>query len=166
MPALIAAALLAAQAADEAPGPRKINVRTAWFYKEASRLSETVRQAEYGETVTVTAFSGKFAQVVLREGGEAFVFRSALVPPEGFKPGPANEEEIMRLKAQGYEAGRFDPETEKKYREQKGPAIDAAYRQLDAFEARALGRAGRPVLEGLLKDFRREGRLGEFANVR
>ena len=149
-------------------GPQTVNVRKAAFYKGPSRLSGILREARYGEPVTVTAIPERssYVKVLLDEGGEAYIAASALIARDEFKPEAADEAEMGKLKAQGYEAGRFDPDTEKKYREQKGPAMDAAYQQVDALEARSLGSGDRAELERLLLEFRRAGRLGEFANVR
>ncbi len=151
---------------EKAPSPlgeKVVQMREAAFYRGASRLSGVVRKAEYGETVNVTAVEGRFSRVAFADGSEAFLLSSALLPREKFVPAPANEEEKMRLKAQGYEAGRFDAETEKKYREEKGKDMDRAYTQLDGLESRRIPRA---ELERRLRDFRREGKLGEFSNVK
>jgi len=164
--AAILAALSPAQDEESPLGLKKVNVRAGKFYESANPRGPVVRKAVYGEEVKVTEVKGSFSKVVLGEGREAYIAASALIPREKFKPEAANEEELGKLTAQGYEAGRFDPETEKKYREQKGPAMDAAYKQLEALEARAFNRGDAAAVEQVLKDFRRDGRLGEFANVK
>jgi tetratricopeptide (TPR) repeat protein len=40
--------------------------------------------------------------------GVAFIARSALTPKEKYVKAPANEKQMMEMKGQGYEAGRFD----------------------------------------------------------
>lgn len=164
--AVFLAGLLPVQDQDNPLGPKTVNVRNAVFYPFPSRTKgEPLRPAEYGESVTVTAVVKSYSKVVLREGVEAYIASSALISREKFRPEAADEAELGKAKAQGYEAGRFDPDTEKKYREQKGPALDNAYKQVDVLEARALIR-NRAALEKLLADFRKAGRLGEFADVR
>jgi hypothetical protein len=163
---VLVAGLLPAQDQDNPLGPKTVNVRNTVFYPFPSRTKgDPVRPAEYGEAVTVTAIVKSYSKVVLKEGVEAYIASSALIAREKFKPEAADEAELGKAKAQGYEAGRFDPETEKQYRMQKGPALDAAYKQVDVLEARALIR-NRAALEKLLADFRKAGRLGEFGDVR
>ncbi len=170
MGVLSAAAFLAARLPvqeDEVPlGPKTVNVRNASFYGTPSRLKgEPLRPAKYGEPVTVTAIQGSYAKVVLNDGPEAYIPRSALIARDKFQFEAADEAELAKLKADKYASSRFDPETEKKYGEQKGPAIQAAYKQVDVLEARSIGR-DRAGLERLLAGFRRGGKLGEFANVK
>lgn len=155
-------ALLPQAAGEEVPlGPRAVNVRNAAFYQTVRPFRKLLRDAHYGEPVTVTGVVGSFSKVLLNDGAEAYIASSALIPREKFKPEAADEAEMGKIRAQGYEAGRFDPETEKKYKAQKGPALEAAYREVDALEARALVR-DRAGLERALVEFRRAGRLGEF----
>jgi hypothetical protein len=164
--AVFLAGLLPVQDQDNPLGPKAVNVRNSTFYPAPSRTKgDPIRPAKYGEIVTVTAVVKSYSKVVLEEGLEAYIASSALIARDKFKPEAADEAELGKAKAQGYEAGRFDPETEKKYREQKGPALDAAYKQVDVLEARALIR-NRGALEKLLADFRKAGRLGEFGDVK
>jgi hypothetical protein len=152
---------------EDALGPKTVNVQTAALFQKVKPVrGGYIRDARYKEELTVTAVEGSYAKVTLADGASAYIARSALVARDKFVPAPANEEEMGRMKAQGYEAGRFDPETEAKYKKDKGPALDAAYKQVDALEARALVRQGRGALEQILADFRKDGKLGEFSSVR
>jgi hypothetical protein len=159
------AALLPAQDQGDPLGSKTVNVRNGCFYESVKPFRKFLREAKYGEPVIATAVTGSFSKVTLDGGGEAYIASSALILREKFKPEASDEAEMGKLKAQGYEAGRFDPDTEKKYREQKGPAMDAAYKQVDLLEARSLVR-DRAALERLLADFRRAGKLAEFGGVK
>ncbi len=160
------AAAFLAQDAEAALGPKTVQVQTATFRREPSAVKGLLRSAAYGEQVTVTAVERGFSKVTLADGATAWIASSALIARQSFRPAPSNEEEMMKLKAQGYEAGRFDPETEKKYREQKGPGLDAAYTQVDEMERRALHKMDRAGFEQALAAFRQRGKLGEFSDVR
>lgn len=157
VPSLLAALL------QDAPTEKSVKVQEAFFYAQPSRIGGTVRKAAHGETVTVTGVDGRFSRCTLADGATAYILSSALIAKEEFKPAPANEQQMMELKAQGYEAGRFDPETESEFRKDKGPEMDKAYEALDALEKR---RPERVALEKRLLEFRREGKLGEFSSVR
>ena len=166
---LAAAAFLAAltPAQDESLlGPKRVNVKEESFYSAPSAiLGGPGQPAPYGEDVTVTAVKGSFSKVTRNDGSVAYIYTSALIASEKFTPEASNEEEMAKLKAHKYASSRFDPETEKKYSEQKGPAIQAAYKEVNALEARSINH-DRAALWKLLADFRRGGRLGEFANVK
>lgn len=163
--ALVVLPLLPQDAPDPRLGAQVVQVRQASFFKGPSRPSGVLRKALYGEEVAVTGVEGRFSKVTL-DGGAAYIPTAALVAKDKFVPAPENEEEKMRLKAQAYEAGRFDPETEKAYRQEKGPALDAAYKELDALEGRPPYKGDRAGLEGKLEQFRRDGKLGEFSTVK
>jgi hypothetical protein len=163
--ALVVLPLLPQDEPDPRLGAQVVQVRAAAFTRGASRRSEVLRKALYGEEVAVTAVEGRFSKVTL-DGAAAYIPTAALVAKEKFVPAPENEEEKMRLKAQAYEAGRFDPETEKAYRKEKGPALDAAFKDVDALERRPAYKGDRALLERRLEQFRRDGKLGEFSSVR
>ncbi|HYE98342.1 MAG TPA: hypothetical protein VEJ18_05490, partial [Planctomycetota bacterium] len=107
-----------------------------------------------------------FAKVTLTDGTSAFIAASALIAKGKYERGPANEKEMGEMKAQGYEAGRFDPETEKEYTRQKGPEMQTAFRQVDALENRLAWTRDRAGLAARLESFRKAGRLGEFSSVK
>ena len=149
------------QAPEAFPEDVVIELQTAAFYKKPSTLRGVVRKAEYGEPVTVIGSKGRFWQVRLGDGTEAWVTKESLIARKDFKYDTSDEKQAGKLKAQGFEAGRFNPETEQQYRAEQGQTIDAAYVSLDALEAR------RPELEARMKalmKFREEGKLGEFAS--
>jgi hypothetical protein len=150
---------------EKLPAERIVQMRAACFYKGPARRSGVLRKALYGEQVTVTAVKGRYAEVTLPKEGKAWIFASALIDKDKFVPAPVNEEEKMRLRAQSYEAGRFDPETEKSHRQKKGPATDAAYKQVDLLESRPAYKKDRAELERRLLEFRKAGKLGEFSTV-
>ena len=167
---LFAAAMftaLAFQAQEDTPkGPAKVTVQTASFNKVASTTRGFIREAKIGEEVTVLAVEGNYAKVKLAEGIEAFISRSALTPSEKYVKAPANEKEMMEMKGQGYEAGRFDPETENSYKKEKGPEMDRAYKGVDAWEARQAWATQRGTVAKRLDEFRKAGKLAEYSNVK
>ena len=70
------------------------------------------------------------------------------------------------MKGQGYEACRFDPETENNLRKERGPEMDKAYRGVDEWEARQAWTRQKVELSRRLEEFRKAGKLSEFANVK
>ena len=70
------------------------------------------------------------------------------------------------MKGQGYEAGRFDPETESAYKKEKGPEMDKAYRGVDAWEERQSWTSQRGTVAKRLEEFRKNGKMAEFSNVK
>ena len=160
---LLSLVCLLPQETEEPIEKKTVQVRQAVFYKKASRLGGVLRKAEYREEVTVTAVKGRFSKCILKDGSGAWILSSALIASKEFKPGASTEEELKELKADGFEAGRFSPETEKRYRADKGARTDRAYTALDALEKRRPDPISR---EDRLLKFREEGRLGEFSPVR
>jgi hypothetical protein len=168
--ALLVPLLLPAQEAEKAPekapeeareglGAQVVQVRQAVYYKKSSRLGGILRKAEYREEVEVTEIQGRFSKCTLKDGTEAWILSSALIPAEKFKPGASTEEELKALKAEGYEAGRFSPETEKKVRSES-VGSEQAYQELDSLEARLPDPISR---EERLRKFREQGNLGEYS---
>jgi hypothetical protein len=167
---LLAAALLTALALPATPddistGPAKVTVQSASFNKLASTTRGFIREAKVGEQVTVLAIEGNYAKVKIAEG-EAYISKSALVASEKYEKAPANEKEMMEMKGQGYEAGRFDPETENNYKKEKGPEMDKAYGGVDAWEERQAWTGQRGVVSKRLDEFRKAGKLAEYSNVK
>ncbi len=147
----------------EAPGPRTVHTRGAYCSKPHTSRG-FIAEAKIGEVVEVIAFEGLFAKVK-HAAGEAYISRSSLVKPEEYQKGPANEEQMMAMKAQGYEAGRFDPETENERRRQN-PNLAPGYEAVIAFEKRQSWTADRKKLSEELLAFQKEGGLAEFSNVK
>ena len=147
-------------------GPAKVTVQSASFNKVASTTRGFIREAKVGEEVTVLAVDGNYCKVKLAEGTEAYISKTALVASDKYVKAPANEKEMMEMKGQGYEAGRFDPETENSYKKEKGPEMDKAYQGVDAWEARQGWAAKRSEVSKRLEEFRKAGKLAEFSTVK
>jgi uncharacterized protein YgiM (DUF1202 family) len=149
-------------------GEKKVTMKTAWFTKGPSWSSEQVRLAEDGEDVAVVAVKGKYSQVTARKDNlSAWIVSSALIPPEKFSRSAADEKEGQKLAAQGLEGQKgLNPETEKEFKSAGGASREKAYADLDALMARPGYKAERPTLVAKLREFRREGKLGEFSPVK
>ena len=50
----------------DALGDKKVTMKEAWFFKGPSRISGTLRKAEDGEDVTVSAVDGKYSKVTAK----------------------------------------------------------------------------------------------------
>ena len=147
-------------------GLKKVQVQSASFNKVASATRGFIREAKIGEEVTVLAIEGNYARVKLADGTEAYISRSSLIAAEKYVKSPANEKEMMEMKGQGYEAGRFDPETEAAYKKDKGPEMDKAFKGVDALEHRQAWIAQRATVAKRMDDFLKLGKLGEYSNVK
>jgi hypothetical protein len=170
---ILVLAFLAALAPQDAAGGeekdlglKKVQVQSASFNKVPSTTRGFIREAKIGEEVTVTAVEGNYAKVKLADGAEAYISRSALIASEKYVKAPSNEKEMGEMKGQGYEAGRFDPETENAYKKDKGPEMDRAFRGVDAWEARQAWITQRGTVAKRLDEFRKGGKLGEYSNVK
>lgn len=155
--------------ADEDPlGEKKVTMKEAWFFKGPSRISGTVRKAEDGEDVTVTAVEGKWSKVTAKKDSlTAYIVSAALIAPEKFSRSASDEKEGQKLAAQGLEGQKgLNPETEKEFKSAGGAAREKAYEDLDALMARPAYKSDRAALEAKLKEFRQEGKLGEFSPVK
>ena len=153
-------------AQEEDPLGDKVVTSRASFNKSPSCIRGVIRPAEVGEEVKVVGIEETFAKVILKEGGSAYISRCALIAKGQYRPAPSNEKELAEMKAEGYEAGRFDPETEKRYKEKEGPATQKAYDELDALQQRPSYKPSRVDVARRLEAFRKEGHLGEFAGLR
>jgi len=116
-----------AQDEDNSLGAKKVNVQTASFNRVPSTTRGFIAEAKLGEEVSVQAYEGNFAKVKRSDGTEAYIAKSALIVSDKYVKGPSNEKEMGQMKAQGYEAGRFDPETEASYKKEKGPEMAKAF---------------------------------------
>jgi len=165
---VMAGLLAVAPAGDEdSPlGLKKVQVQTASFNKVASTTRGFIREAKIGEEVTVIAIEEPYAKVKLADGTEAYISKTSLIASAKYVKAPANEKEMMEMKGQGYEAGRFDPETENAYKKEKGPEMDKAFKGVDALESRQAWIASRAKVAEKLDAFRKAGKLGEYSSVK
>jgi hypothetical protein len=147
-------------------GPKKVNVQNASYNKVPNTTRGWIADAKIGDDVTVLAYEGSFAKVKRADGTEAYIAKSALVAAAAYVKSPANEKEMGELKAQGYEAGRFDPETEASYKKEKGPEMEKAYKNVDAWELRQSWITQRGTLAKKLDEFRKAGKLAEYSSVK
>ncbi|HXX94445.1 MAG TPA: hypothetical protein VEN81_12485 [Planctomycetota bacterium] len=169
LPALLGlwCALLAPQ--EESPlGDKKVNIKTAWYLKGPSRLSEVAGKAGDGDEVTVLAIEGRYAKVTVKKTGETlYIDKTALIAPTKWQRSAGDEKEGNTMAAQGLEGQKgLNPETEKEWKSQGGPAREKAYADLDRVMALPDYRSDRQKLEDRLKEFRRSGKLGEFSPVK
>lgn len=150
-------------------GPKVVQMRNADYYGSpgtaASRPTDPLGKALYGDKVTVTAIEGRgYAKVTRPKGGPAYIHKSALIAEEQFDPHPENEEEKQRINAQNYKAGRFDKTVEDNYIAEKGEKMKQAYKDVEGLMARYS--KPRAELEKDLAAFRKAGKLGEFSTVK
>ena len=147
-------------------GPKKVNVQNASYNKVPNTTRGYIADAKIGDEVTVLAIDGSFAKVKRADGSEAYIAKSALIPSEKYVKSPANEKEMGELKGQGYEAGRFDPETENSYKKEKGPEMEKAFKNVDTWEARQAWISQRGALAKKMDEFRKSGKLAEYSTVK
>jgi hypothetical protein len=164
--AVLLSLLPAAGDEQDALGPKKVNVQNASYNKVPNTTRGWIADAKIGDEVTVLAYEGSFARVRRADGTEAYIAKSALIPSAAYVKAPANEKEMGQMKAQGYEAGRFDPETEASYKKEKGPEMDRAFKSVDAWEARQAWISERGTLSKKLDEFRKVGKLAEYSSVK
>jgi uncharacterized protein YgiM (DUF1202 family) len=169
LPAVVSllSALLAAQ--DDAElGDKKVNIKTAWYLKGPSRLSEVVGKAEDGDEVTVLAIEGRYAKVTVKKtAATLYIDKTALIASKQWQRSAGDEKEGNTMAAQGLEGQKgLNPETEKEWKSQGGPAREKAYADLERVMAMPDYRGDRQKLEERLKEFRRTGKLGEFSPVK
>ena len=161
--------LVALSLQEDLSGDRKVNTKEAAFMKGPSRISGVLRKAEDGEDVTVLGVEEKkWAKVTIKkDGATAYIVASALIEPEKFKRSAADEKESQRLVAQGLEGQKgLNPDTEKEYRSTGGAEREKAYKDMEAWLERPAYKGDRGALEAKLKDFRQEGKLGEYSSVK
>jgi len=155
-----------AQDEDKTLGPKKVNVAAATLSSKPSISRGVFGEAAQGEEVTVLGYEGSMARIKRADGTECYIARTALIPSAQYVKGPANEKEMSQLKGQGYEAGRFDPETEASYKKEKGPEMDKAFQNVDAWEARQAWISRRVELSRKMEAFQKAGKLAEFSAVK
>jgi hypothetical protein len=151
---------------DDSLGPKKVNVASAGLSTKPSISRGVFAEAKLGEEVTVLGYEGTVAKIKRADGTECYIARSALVASAQYVRGPANEKEMGEMKAQGYEAGRFDPETEASYKKEKGPKMEEAFRNVDTWEVRQGWSNDKIKLGAKLEAFQKAGKLAEFSTVK
>jgi len=168
VPALVTvlASVLPPQEEDATLGVKVVTVDAASLSLMPSASRKLVGAAKQGTEVNVVAFEGGFARIKRSDGPDVYIARTALIAREKYSKSPANEKQMMEMKGQGYEAGRFDPETENNLRKERGPEMDKAYRGVDDWEARQAWTRQKVELSRRLEEFRKAGKLSEFANVK
>ena len=168
VPALVTvlAAFLPVQEKDDSVGVKVVTVDTASLSLVPSASRKLVGEARQGTEVHVVGYDGGFARIKRPDGPDVFIVRTALTPKEKYVKAPANEKEMMEMKGQGYEAGRFDRDTEDGLRKDRGPEMDRAYQGVDAWEARQAWSRRKVELSRRLEEFRKAGKLSEYANVK
>lgn len=157
---------LPAQEEDSTLGPKKVNVAVAGISSKPTISRGVFAEAAMGEEVTVLGYEGSMAKIRRADGKEGYMARTALVPSASYVRGPSNEKEMGELKGQGYEAGRFDPDTEASYKKEKGPEMEKAFKNVDAWEARQAWIGRKVELSRKLEDFHKKGKLAEFSAVK
>ncbi|GEM_PF-5544712 len=165
------------------PGKFIVKAKKAYFYSEPVSGDETkiLRKAKYGEAFEVEkkVMAGKVPWVQGKIDGDktALITLSAVLPEKEFKEKVEGSEESGSSQAEAYRGSRFDPETEKKYQEKLN--LTDAYKKVDFWcgcpEVREQGRVvkesspGKPAWQNdriemlrILRQFRRDGKLGEY----
>src|SRR5262245_20346190 len=147
---------------------RKVTMKEAWYLKAPNWKSTPLEKAQDGDDVTVLGVEGRYSKVTVKRNNlTAYIESTALILPEKFSRSAADEKEGQRLAAQGLEGQKgLNPETEKEYRSQGGPARDQSYRDLDAWLLRPSYKGDRGALVARLKEFQQEGKLGEHSPVK
>jgi len=150
------------------PNDRKVNVKSAWYVKGPSWRSDPVEKAEDGDDVTVLGVEGKYSKVLVKKNKlTAYIDSTALVMPEKFVRSAADEKEGQKLAAQGLEGQRgVDEKVEKEYRSQGGPQREQSFKDLDSWMLRPSYKDDRAKLVARLKEFQKEGKLGEHSPVK
>src|SRR5689334_13696430 len=113
----------------DALGDKKVTMKEAWFYKGPNRLSGTLRKAEDGEDVVVSAVEGRFSKITAKKDSlDGYILTTALIAPEKFSRSASDEKEGQKLAAQGLEGQKgLNPETEKEFKSAGGAAREQAY---------------------------------------
>ena len=166
--ALLVLALLLPQEQQPDPAARKVNVSNAWYLKEPKALSDVIEKAQDGDDVTLLGTEGKYSKVKLKKKDlTAYIASVALVPPEKFHRSDADEKVGTKASAQAMEAQRgVNEDMERKYRSQGGPEREQSFKDLDAWLGRPSYYSDRAQLVARLKEFQKEGKLGEYSPVK
>lgn len=160
--ALLLSSGMAEETVSREAGPRIIHAQGA-FCRIPHSSRKVIRDAELGEKVEVLGWEGNFAKVKV-DGVDGFIHHSAFTADLEHKPGPVNEKDMEAKAKKGYEAGRFDPKTEKE-RMQLQPNLKPAYAKVDALQERQKWAQNRADLSARLDEFQKKGGLGEHVAV-
>lgn len=165
---LLVDAVLALLLALQETGDQKVNKKEAWFVKGPSWRSDPVRKADDGEDVTVSAIEGKYSKVTAKKDSlTAYIESTALIAPAKWSRSAADEKEGQKLAAQGLEGQKgLNPDVEKEYRSAGGASRDQAYKDLDALMLRPGYKPDRAALVKRLREFQKEGKLGDDSPVK
>lgn len=167
------------------PGPYAVKVKKASIYSEPNNLDPDliIGEAKKGDIVQAQkrVYNGKvaWAQCRFTDGKSGYLPMSSIITEKEFRDQPEGSEETGARQAEGYRGSRFDPKTEDKFKNDKnlGPAYEkvdhwcGCPQVFDKKENRVVKEAmpGRPAWKNdraamlrVLKEFRREGKLGEF----
>jgi hypothetical protein len=150
------------------PAARKVNVTKAWYLKGPKWSADPIEKAEEGDEVTVLGTEGKYSKVRLKKKDlTAWIDSTALVTPDKFLRSESDEKVGTKASAQAMEAQRgLDQNMEREYRSQGGPAREQSFKDLDAWMARPSYYSDRARLIARLKEFQKEGKLGEYSPVK
>jgi hypothetical protein len=161
-------ALLLLQEQQPEPAARKVNVTKAYYLAAPNWRSNAVEKAVEGDEVTVLGTEGKYSKVRLKKKDlTAWIESTALVTPEKFIRSEADEKVGTKASAQAMEAQRgVNEDMEREYRSQGGAARDQSYKDLDAWLLRPTYFSDREKLVARLKEFQKEGKLGEHSPVK
>jgi uncharacterized protein YgiM (DUF1202 family) len=147
---------------------RKVNVTKAWYLKGPKWSADPIEKAEEGDEVTVLGTEGKYSKVRLKKKDlTAWIDSTALVTPDKFVRSESDEKVGTKASAQAMEAQRgIDENMEKEYRSKGGAAREQSFKDLDAWMARPSYYPDRARLVARLKEFQKEGKLGEYSPVK
>lgn len=154
------------QEQDASLGTKVVTVDAASLSLLPSASRKVIDKAKQGDEVNVVGYEGSFARIKRADGPDVFIARTALVAKDQYVKAPANEKQMMEMKGQGYEAGRFDPETENNLRKERGPEMAKAYDGVNAWEARQSWVSDKVELSKRLDQFRKAGKLAEYTAVK
>jgi hypothetical protein len=144
--------------AEVRPGDvREVQARAGVPLREgAAALSKMVRLLPYQARVTVQEVKGSYARVVVSsDGATGWTRANDLVAPGTLTGGAPSGNATVASSADISAAGRqFDESIERQYRASRAE-LDAAYRALDAIEAKTP-----PPGDPAVRAFIEEGRLG------
>jgi hypothetical protein len=165
---LVLALLLPQEQQPDPAAARKVNVTGAWYLKGPSWRSDPIEKAADGDEVTLLGTEGKYSKVRLKKKDlTAYIESTALVTPEKFVRTEADEKVGTKASAQAMEAQRgVNEDMERKYRSQGGAEREQSFKDLDAWLLRPSYLSDRARLVARLKEFQKEGKLGEYSPVK
>ena len=165
---LVLALLLPQEQEPDPASARKVNVTGAWYIKGPNWRSDPVEKAVEGDEVTLLGTEGKYSKVRLKKKDlTAYIESGALVTPDKFIRTEADEKVGTKASAQAMEAQRgVNEDMEREYRTQGGDVREQAYKDMDAWLLRPSYLSDRAKLVARLKEFQKEGKLGEHSPVK